>query len=77
MNRPGHLRYPPRSLAQYLLDHSRPAFVKAVDVAPDVPLIAIFSGEEAFAADLIMHRPEGDRDEPSRPSRLPPTPSPG
>lgn len=69
MNRPGHLRYPSRTLGQYLLDHARPAFVKTLDVAPDVPLIAIFSGEDAFAADLILKRPAADRDSP------PPEPS--
>jgi len=57
MNRPGHLRYVPRSIGQFLLDHARPAFVKTADPAPDVPLVAIYSGEDAFAADLILKRP--------------------
>jgi hypothetical protein len=57
MNRPGHLRYFPRSVGQFLLEHGRPAHVKTLDVAPDVPLIAIFSGEDLFAADLILKRP--------------------
>ena len=59
MNRPGHLLYFPRSVAQFLLDHARPVFVKTLDVAPDVPLVAIFSGEDTFAADLILKRPAG------------------
>ncbi len=60
MNRPGHLLYPPGTLGQFLLDHSRPAFVKTLDVAPDVPLIAIFDGEEAVAANRIrkQHSPD-------------------
>jgi hypothetical protein len=75
MNRPGHLRYPypPKTLGQYLLDHSRPVYVKTLDAAPDVPLIAIFSGEDALAADRILRRPGvGPKalDE-SSPSRLP------
>jgi hypothetical protein len=57
MNRPGHLRYIPRSIGQYLLEHARPAFVKTLDVAPDVPLIAVYSGEDAYAAGLILKRP--------------------
>lgn len=64
MNRPGHLVYPPKTRGQFLLDHSRPVFVKTLDVAPEVPLIAVFSGEEAFAADLIPKRPTGDRNPP-------------
>jgi hypothetical protein len=32
--------------------------VKSLDVAPDVPLVAIFSGEEALAADRILRRVE-------------------
>jgi 4-amino-4-deoxy-L-arabinose transferase-like glycosyltransferase len=62
MNRPGHLRYYPRSLGQFLFDHARPAYVKALEAAPDVPLIAIFTEEDAVAADLILKRPEGDQD---------------
>jgi Dolichyl-phosphate-mannose-protein mannosyltransferase len=58
MNRPGHLRHPSRTIGQFLLDHARPAFVKTLDSAPDVPLVAIFSGEDAYAADLILKRPE-------------------
>ena len=65
MNRPGHLRYFPKTLGQFLLDHARPAFVKTLDVAPDVPLIAIFHGEDAFAANLILKRPQGDPPAPS------------
>jgi hypothetical protein len=60
MNRPGHLRYFPKSVANYLLDHVPPVFVKTLDVAPDVPLVAIFHEEDAFAANLILKRPEGD-----------------
>lgn len=56
MNRPGHLRYPRRNLSQFLLDHARPVYVKTLASAPDVPLIAIFTGEDAFAADLILQR---------------------
>lgn len=73
MNRPGHLRHPkPDTLGQFLLDHGRPAFVKSLDAAPDVPLIAIYSGEEAFAADLILKR---RRPPPANTSeeRVPPT----
>ena len=58
MNRPGHLRYPSRTIGQFLFDHARPAFVKTLETAPDVPLVAIYSGEDAFAADLILKRPE-------------------
>ena len=58
MNRPGHLRYFPNSLGQYLLDHGRPVLVKKLNVAPDVPLIAIFGGEEALAANRILRRAE-------------------
>ena len=66
MNRRGHLLYFPRSVALFLLDHARPAFVKTLDVAPDVPLIAVFSGEDTFAADLILKRQvaHGDRNTP-------------
>jgi hypothetical protein len=64
MNRPGHLRYFPKSVAKFLLDHAQPAFVKTLDVAPDVPLIAIFSGEDTFAADLILKRPAEEEDTP-------------
>jgi hypothetical protein len=57
MNRSGHLLYFPRSVSRFLLEHARPAFVKTLDVAPDVPLVAIFSGEDTMAADLILKRP--------------------
>jgi hypothetical protein len=63
MNRPGHLRYFPRTIGQFLLDHARPAYVKALDMAPDVPLIAVFSGEDAYAANLLLKRKTED-DEP-------------
>ena len=56
MNRPGHLRYPSKNLGGYLLDHVRPAYVKTLDVAPDVPLIAIYSGEDASTANLLLNR---------------------
>jgi hypothetical protein len=59
MNRPGHLRYRGVTLGQYLLDHARPAFVKTLDFAPDVPLIAIYSGDDAAAALRILRRPTG------------------
>jgi len=59
MNRRGHLLYFPKSVPEFLLEHARPAFVKSLDVAPKVPLIAIFSGEDTFAADLILKRPAG------------------
>ncbi|SIN73887.1 Dolichyl-phosphate-mannose-protein mannosyltransferase [Singulisphaera sp. GP187] len=52
MNRPGHLQYPGNTLGQYLLDHVKPVYVKALDVAPDVPLIAIYEGKDALEADL-------------------------
>lgn len=71
MNRPGHLRYPSQTLGQFLLEHSRPVAVKKLDAAPDVPLIAIFSGEEAFAAELIRGRRPPNGASPSRDSSLP------
>lgn len=65
MNRPGHLHYfREMGLGQFLLDHARPAYVKTLDVAPDVPLVAIYSGEDAFAAELILKRPAEGRDAP-------------
>jgi 4-amino-4-deoxy-L-arabinose transferase-like glycosyltransferase len=76
MNRPGHLLYARKTPGQFLLDHSRPAFVKTLDVAPDVPLIAVFSGEDAFAADQIMKRPAEDRNAPGRKPQRPLTPTP-
>ena len=70
MNRPGHLRYPGGTIGQFLIDHVPPAFVKTLDVAPDVPLILVFKGEDAFAANLILKRPTGERpDLPSIPPR--------
>jgi hypothetical protein len=62
MNRPGHLRYRHATLGQYLLDHARPGFVKTLDFSPDVPLIAIYSGEDAAAALRILRRPAGHDD---------------
>jgi len=50
MNRPGHLKRFPWTLGQYLLEHHKPAFVKSLEVAPDVPLIAIFRGDELRVA---------------------------
>ena len=64
MNRPGHLQYFPWSLGQFLLDHARPVYVKTLEPAPEVPLIAIFHGEDAFAANLIYKRPKGEADDP-------------
>jgi hypothetical protein len=58
MNRRGYLLYFPKSVPLYLLKHAQPAFVKTLDVAPDVPLVAIFSGEDTFAASLILKRPD-------------------
>ena len=60
LNRPGHLLYPKESVGQFLLDHAEPVFVKASAAAPDVPLIAIFRGEDAYAAALILKRPTGE-----------------
>jgi hypothetical protein len=60
MNRSGHLLYFPRSIGEYLLKHAQPAFVKTLDVAPEVPLVAIYSGEDRFAAELILKRPRHD-----------------
>jgi hypothetical protein len=62
MNRPGHLRYRDATLGQYLLDHARPAFVKTLDFSHDVPLIAIYPGEDAAAALRILRRPSGHDD---------------
>jgi hypothetical protein len=39
-----------------LLDHARPVFVKTLDAAPDVPLILVYTGQDAFAADMILKR---------------------
>jgi hypothetical protein len=64
MNRPGLLRYYPKGLGQYLLDHGRVVFVKSLGVAPDVPLVAIFSGEEALAADRLLRGAEKKPDAP-------------
>jgi hypothetical protein len=61
MNRRGHLLYFSRSIGEFLLKNARPAFVKTLDVAPEVPLVAIFSGEDTFAADLILKRPAPGR----------------
>jgi multisubunit Na+/H+ antiporter MnhC subunit len=58
MNRRSHLQYFPKSIGQFLLDYSKPAYVKTLDAAPDVPLILVYSGEEAFAAGLILKRGE-------------------
>jgi hypothetical protein len=64
MNRPGHLLYPRKNLGQFLLERARQVFVKTPDVAPDVSLIFIFSGEDALAADRIMKSPTGSQDVP-------------
>jgi 4-amino-4-deoxy-L-arabinose transferase-like glycosyltransferase len=56
MNRPGHLRYPGLTLGQYMLDHARPVYVKTLPEAPDVPLVAIFSGKDAVAAEAALKR---------------------
>ncbi|WP_435018177.1 ArnT family glycosyltransferase [Tundrisphaera sp. TA3] len=69
MNRPGHLRYPAHTVGQYLLDHAKPAFVKTLDVAPDVPLIAIFSGVDALEADRIVTRLRSQQASPETPGR--------
>ena len=70
MNRPSYLRYFPKSTGQFLLDHVPPTYVKTLDVAPDVPLIAVFSFEDAVAAGIILKRPAQDSSAPSvKPSR--------
>jgi hypothetical protein len=64
MNRPGLLRYYPNGLGQYLLDHGQAVYVKSLSVAPDVPLIAIYRGEEALAANRMLKRSEKKPDAP-------------
>jgi hypothetical protein len=49
MNRPGHVRYPSRTLARYLMERAKPAKVWAHPSAPEVPLILVYSGEDAGA----------------------------
>lgn len=71
MNRPGLLSIP-QTLGQALLDHSEPVFVKRLDEAPEVPLIAIYSGQEAFAAELIRRRSSPRRSQPNDQSPSPP-----
>jgi hypothetical protein len=56
MNRPGVLRWPTRTIGQLLIDRARPVYVKSLDVAPEVPLVAIYSGEDAYAAGLFLRR---------------------
>src|SRR5262249_41181597 len=59
MNRPGHLKgLAAETLGLFLMEYARPVYVKNVPVAPDVPLIAIFSGEDAKAAEIIQRRPK-------------------
>jgi hypothetical protein len=58
MNRSGYLHYFPKSITRLVFDYARPVYVKTLDVAPDVPLVAIYTSEDAFAAELILKRPE-------------------
>jgi len=53
-----HLGLQARDVNSYDLvsDHVRPAYVKSLDVAPEIPLIAIFSGADAYAAQTISAR---------------------
>jgi hypothetical protein len=60
MNRPGHLLAYSATLGQVLLDRYQPAYVKTLDVAPDVPLIAIFPGDDAAAVARLQTQPAGD-----------------
>lgn len=56
-NRPGILRsYPVCALAADLLGHARPVFVKALEIAPEVPLVAIFAIEDAVAVERERER---------------------
>ncbi|WP_406699407.1 glycosyltransferase family 39 protein [Singulisphaera sp. Ch08] len=73
MNRPGHLQYPAKTLGQFLLDHARPVYVKTLNVAPDVPLIAIYEGKEAIAVEM-SRRAEGASSEKSKPGQPPAPP---
>ncbi len=49
-NRAGQLHYYDDQVPTYLMDHGRPAFVKTLEVAPDVPLIAIYPITQALLA---------------------------
>jgi hypothetical protein len=78
MNRPGHLKYPPPTLGFLLLKYAKPVLVKSVAAAPDVPLIAVYRGEDAYAAEVITGQPTGwwanpDAERKER-SRRPPAP---
>jgi 4-amino-4-deoxy-L-arabinose transferase-like glycosyltransferase len=81
MNRPGHLLYFPGSIGRFLLERVPPAYVKTLGVAPDVPLVAVFTGEDTFAADLILKRQtsgpdRGPAGDPAAPRSGPNTPRP-
>lgn len=60
MNRPGHLRYPAHTLSASMLDHGTPVYVKRLAVAPEVPLVAIYSGADAMEADQLLRRASSD-----------------
>jgi hypothetical protein len=54
-NRPGSLRFFQKTVASYMMSHTRPALVKAAGPAPDVPLIAVFSIEDAAEAEATLN----------------------
>lgn len=69
MNRPGHLLHPPLNLGRSLLESARPVFVKSLEVAPEVPLIAIYRGSDARTAEATLKEAEARAVDPdSRPN---------
>ena len=60
MNRPGHLRTFPKSIGKFLLEHARRPSSSRWTWPRMSPSIAIFHGEDASAADLILKRPARD-----------------
>lgn len=61
MNRTGHLLFPSNVLPRFMMEHARPVYVKSISAAPDVPLVLIYSGVEAFAVDLNLKRSNGKK----------------
>jgi hypothetical protein len=60
-NRGGMLRYYAHGIPAHLLSHARPVFVKTLAVAPDVPLILIYSVDDAVASEADPERRAGRR----------------
>ena len=59
-NRPGMLRaYPSLVPANWLLEHARPAFIRAAPEAPEIPLIALFD-EVQLARAIDASKPEAE-----------------